>query len=120
MADLHKKNYPHSSESVELKVPIQRLDDVFKSTNLDNNIFIKIDVQGFEDEVIKGGVETFGKAKVIIVESSYQKLYENEPLFHGIYSLLQPLGFEFMGSLKQSKFHVDESFLQGDCIFIKK
>ena len=120
MADLHKKNYPHSSESVELKVPIQRLDDVFKSTNLDNNIFIKIDVQGFEDEVIKGGIETFGRAKVIIVESSYQKLYENEPLFHGIYLLLQPLGFEFMGSLKQSKFHVDESFLQGDCIFIKK
>ena len=119
MADLHKKNYPHSSNSVELNVPIVRLDDFLESTSLDNNIFIKIDVQGFEDEVIKGGIKTFDRAKVIIIESSFQKLYENEPLFHGIYSLLQPLGFEFMGCLKQSEFNLDESFLQGDCIFIK-
>lgn len=119
MEDLHKENYPHSSDSVKLKVPIFPLDDILKSTTLDDNIFIKIDVQGFEDEVIRGGMKTFGKAKVIIVESSYQKLYKDEPLFHGIYSLIQPLGFEFMGCLKQSEFKLDESYLQGDCIFVR-
>ena len=119
MSDLHKENYPHSSGSEELKVAVHRLDEVLDLSNIHSNIFIKIDVQGFEDEVIIGGMKTFDKAKVIIVESSYRKLYENEPLFHGIYSLLQPLGFEFMGCLKQSVFKVDESYLQGDCIFIK-
>ncbi len=119
MGDLHKQNYPHSSESEDLIVRIRKLDDIFSDVSLTNNIFIKMDVQGFEDEVIKGGVNIFKKAKVVVAESSFQKLYENEPLFHGIYSLLHPLGFQYVGSLKQSANKKDESFLQGDCIFIK-
>ncbi|NQU87010.1 MAG: FkbM family methyltransferase [Mariniphaga sp.] len=120
MGDLHKQNYPHSSESDDLIVRIKKLDDIFKKESLTNNIFIKMDVQGFEDEVIKGGPNIFKNAKVVVVESSYQKLYDNEPLFDGIYSLLKPLGFEFRGSLKQSVSKSDESFLQADCIFIKR
>lgn len=118
MGHLHKQNYPHSSESTDLIVDIRRLDDVVKDSDLKNNILIKMDVQGFEDEVIKGGENIFKKAKVIVVESSFQKLYENEPMFKGIYSLLQPLGFDFVGSLKQSINKEDGSFLQGDCIFL--
>lgn len=119
MGDLHKQNYPHSSESNDILVGIRRLEDIMKEEELNNDIFIKMDVQGFEDEVIKGGLSIFNKTKVIVVESSFQKLYENEPMFDGIYALLKPLGFEFRGSLKQSISSKDGSFLQGDCIFIK-
>lgn len=119
MGELHKKNYPHSSDSIDIDVRINKLDDVLNENDLSNDIFIKIDVQGFEDEVIKGGINTFRKAKVIVIESSFQQLYENEPMFSGIYALLQPLGFEFRGSLKQSINKNDDSFLQGDCIFFK-
>ena len=119
MADLHKQNYPHSSESQDVDVSINKLDDVLNESDLVDNIFIKMDVQGFEDEVIKGGAKIFQKAKVVVVESSFQKLYEDEPLFHGIYALLKPLGYDFVGSLKQSVNKEDGSFLQGDCIFIK-
>jgi FkbM family methyltransferase len=119
MGDLHKQNYPHSSKSENIIVGIRQLDDIFEGSILPENIFIKMDVQGFEDEVIKGGIKTFSNSRVIVVESSFQKLYENEPMFHGIYSLLEPLGFEYRGSLKQSVNKMDESFLQGDCIFIR-
>ena len=119
MDSLHKMNYPHSSGSKDLTVNIKRLDDVLEGEKLVDNIFIKMDVQGFEDEVIKGGNKIFSKAKVIIVEVSFEQLYKGEPLFHGLYSLLEPLGFKFAGNLKQSVNKKDGRFLQADCIFIK-
>jgi len=119
MSDLHKQNYPHSSDSKDLNVRLKKLDDIFNINDLSKNIFIKMDVQGFEDEVIKGGLNVFKLAKIIIVEISFETLYKDEPLFDGIYSLLKPLGFNFVGNLKQSVNKNDGRFLQADCIFIK-
>jgi len=119
MSDLHKKNYQHSAGSESVSVQVQTLDDVFRDIDLEDNIFIKMDVQGFEDEVIKGGSEVIKRAKVLVIECSFQKVYEGEPMFDGIYDLLVAMGFEYRGSLKQSVRKDDQSFLQADCIFIK-
>ena len=54
MSDKHKENYPHSSEHKEIEVKIKKLDDVINPELIKRNILVKIDVQGFEDEVIKG------------------------------------------------------------------
>lgn len=120
MTDLHKKNYPHSAGSETVEVDVKTLDKVFENVHLDENILIKMDVQGFEDEVIKGGIETIKKAKVLVIECSLQTTYIGEPMFHGVYSLMHPLGFEYRGSIKQSVRKDDESFLQADCVFIRK
>jgi len=118
MSNMHKRNYPHSADHEEIEVTIDTLDSILQPDSLNKNILIKMDVQGFEDEVIKGGVSIFKQAKVIIVEVSFIELYKEEPLFHGIYLLLASMGFEYKGSLKQSTDSNDESFLQADCIFI--
>jgi FkbM family methyltransferase len=118
MSTMHKRNYPHSADHKEIEVTINTLDSILQLDSLNKNILIKMDVQGFEDEVIKGGVSIFKQAKVIIVEVSFIELYKEEPLFHGIYLLLTSMGFEYKGSLKQSTDSNDESFLQADCIFI--
>jgi FkbM family methyltransferase len=120
MSDLHKKNYPHSIASETVKVDVKTLDKVFENIELKKNVFIKLDVQGFEDEVIKGGLEVINRAKVLVIECSLQQTYEGEPMFDGIYKLLRPMGFEYRGSLKQSVCKDDESFLQADCVFIRK
>jgi len=78
-----------------------------------------MDIQGFEDEVIKGGLDVFKIEKIIIVEISFETLYKDEPLFDGVYSLLKLLGFTFVGNLKQSVNKNDGRFLQADSIFIK-
>ena len=120
MSDLHKKNYPHSAGSETVSVEVKTLDKVFENIDLKKNIFIKMDVQGFEDEVIKGGLEVIKRAKVLVIECSLQQTYEGEPMFDGIYRLLRPMGFEYRGSLKQSVCKDDESFLQADCVFMKR
>ena len=120
MSALHSENYPHSARSEAIKVCVHTLDKVLQDSDLEEDILIKMDVQGFEDEVIKGGVHTIKKAKVLIVECSLQITYEEEPMFHGIYTLMHSLGFEYRGSIKQSVRKDDESFLQADCVFIRK
>ena len=115
----HKKRYPKSSINTEINVNVEKLDEVKFKSDIKNNIFIKIDVQGFEDEVIKGGISLFKKAKVIVIEVSFLDLYKNEPQFDGIYSLLSSLGFEYKGSLKQS-INKNKSYLQADCVYINK
>jgi FkbM family methyltransferase len=120
MSAMHKTNYPHSANHEEIGVTIDTLDSILKPDTLNKNILIKMDVQGFEDEVINGGIQIFRQAKIVVVECSFQELYENEPMFHGIYSLLKQLGYKYRGSLKQSTDKNDGSFLQADCLFIKE
>ena len=64
MGDKHKENYPHSSEHKEIEVKIKKLDDVINPELIKRNILVKIDVQGFEDEVIKGGLTIFERAYI--------------------------------------------------------
>ncbi len=42
------------------------------------NIFLKIDVQGFEQEVLKGAQQMLDKAKGVEMEISLVPLYENQ------------------------------------------
>jgi FkbM family methyltransferase len=115
----HKVNYPHSADSVSVTVNINKLDNILSTKDMVGNVFIKMDVQGFEDEVIRGGRKIFAAAKVVVVECSFVQLYKDEPKFHGIYSQLVDLGYEYRGSLKQSVKSNDNSYLQADAIFIK-
>jgi FkbM family methyltransferase len=119
MTDLHRTNFPHSADSESIEIPVTTLDKVLTARDLEDNILIKMDVQGYEDEVIKGGLDIIAKAKILIVECSLQTTYENEPMFHGIYGLLTGLGYQYRGSIKQTMRTDDQSFLQADCVFVR-
>ena len=99
MADLHKKAYPFTAESYIEEIMVRTLDDLVTDQGFDltPDILIKIDVQGLEDKVIKGGLNTFKKAKAVISEISFYELYEGQPLFDDIYYMLRELGFRCNG-----------------------
>lgn len=118
MGTLHKRDYPHSADSSDVEIHCKSLDSVMGSEVFDGNLLIKIDVQGFENEVIKGGHRVFQAAKIIVIEMSIQELYDGEPGFDDLYCVLKSLGFTYHGSLKQSVSKSDESFLQCDGIFV--
>ncbi len=59
------------------------------------------------------------RAKALIVEASFQPLYDSQVLFDGIYSMLNDLGFSYMGSIDQLHSPVDGSVLQCDAVFLK-
>lgn len=119
MGDKHKEHFPHTSVSTQLTVPVNRLDDLVKDLDLGSNLMIKVDVQGFEDKVLNGGLETFSKAKLLIMELSYEELYKKQPLFNDIYLPLIELGFQFHGTMAQMPDPKTGKLLDADCIFIK-
>jgi FkbM family methyltransferase len=119
MAKLHKEAFPFSSEETRETIHINTLDNVAKELDLEENILLKIDVQGYELKVIDGSKNILNKVKVIIVETSFRELYEGQPLFPEIYELLNRMGFVYSGSWGELKSPLDGATLQQDSIFIR-
>jgi FkbM family methyltransferase len=59
---------------------VRRLSDVARELNLRHPLLLKPDVQGFEDKVIIGGEDVVARAKIVIIEVSFQSLFEGGPL----------------------------------------
>jgi len=119
LADTHKINFPFAYEEVPQKVEIKRLDDMAAELEICTPMLIKIDVQGFEDKVIDGGLSVISKADVIIIEMSVEVLYEGQILFDGLYTKLKSMGFTYHGNYEQLCSPEDGRVLQMDSIFVK-
>lgn len=119
MSDLHKKLYPKSKDSVKKNIKIEKLDEVLSKETLSKNIFVKLDVQGFEDHVIRGGTHILTKASAIQVETAFVALYEGQPLFNDIYRLLSDLGFVYYGDVGRHYSSETGKLLYEESLFIK-
>jgi hypothetical protein len=120
MARLHKEAFPFSSGEILETVDVNTLDNIAQELDLEADVLLKIDVQGYEDRVIMGSQKTLTKVKVIIIETSFHELYEGQPLFADIYELLHKQGFIYSGSWGELKSPLDGTPLQQDSIFIRR
>ena len=62
----------------------------------DDRVYLKIDTQGYEKEVLLGATNTLLKASAIEVELSLVPLYKNQPLLPELWDLLNGLGFQLV------------------------
>ena len=120
MSDLHKQVYPETVAFESEEIQIRTLDQAIAGLGLTPNVLVKIDVQGYEDRVIRGGQKTLATAKAVLMEVSFRKLYEGQLLFDGLYDLLRPMGFVFSGFQGQAQDPQSGEVLFGDAIFIRK
>jgi FkbM family methyltransferase len=74
----------------EERIATRRLDDIAEVEALD---FLKIDVQGSELAVFRGGRERLSRAVAIQTEVSFVALYEGQPAFGDIDVELRQMGF---------------------------
>lgn len=72
-------------------VEILPLDSV--THDMDRISIVKIDVQGFEKQVILGGTCTLKKTDFVLIEANFQRHYEGESSFFELDALLQGYGF---------------------------
>jgi FkbM family methyltransferase len=114
-----KKTFPFASNASEIEVRISRLDDISEELKLGTSILAKIDVQGYEDKVLAGGEITLRESKIIIIETSFDTLYKEQPLFNDIYQTLVNWGFAYTGNIDQLDDPKSGKPLQCDAVFIK-
>lgn len=119
MTELHKDAFPWAAESVETRVPISTLDALSAGLDLQHDVLIKIDVQGFEDRVLIGGQATIEQARYVLIETAYQPLYEGEATFEIVYELMNSYGFRFAGNLDQVRNPGTDLPLYADALFIR-
>ena len=116
----HTTAFPGTGGTTPVMVTVDSLDHAVEPLNLQLPMLVKIDVQGFEDQVLRGGEHTIAKASVVLVETSFETLYEGQALFEGIYDRLKRSGFEFKGNFDQSYAPADGRPLQADSLFVKQ
>ncbi len=76
-------------------IPMRTLDAVWRDCMAGEMLdLLKLDVQGYEMQVLRGGEETLPKTKVLITEMSFFQEYEGQCLFHQLYEFLHCRGFE--------------------------
>jgi FkbM family methyltransferase len=119
MAKTHRTAFPHSAASQRVSVKVERLDTVAPQMMIADPLLVKIDVQGYEGHVLRGGEETIRRATLVIVETSFEVLYEGQPLFEDIHSILSHWGFTYKGPMDQLRHPQDGRPLQQDSLFVR-
>lgn len=113
--------YPFTKKKITIPVSLTTLDNWVKSlpSPLIPEILIKLDVQGYEERVIRGGQKAFIVAKACIVEVCLDNLYEDQSNFKDISLLLNDLGYHYAGNLNQS--YADSGHVTFiDAVFVRK
>jgi FkbM family methyltransferase len=98
MLPTHEKFSPLSHFIATESIHVRRLDDVFPELRKDaKHIWLKIDVQGFEDRVLSGACESMSSIQFIQIELSLRPLYKNQISYLEILGNLSSQGFELIG-----------------------
>ena len=99
----------------ESKVTLKKLDDIFE----DGAVFdlIKVDTQGSELDILKGGKNLVSKASAIILEVSYIEYNEGAPNQQETLDYMKKIGFEEKMSIGEH--YNGEQIVQKDLLFLK-
>jgi FkbM family methyltransferase len=117
----HVQIKPDSAYSASEQVEIETLDNLFDELVAPGSkVWLKIDTQGYEMNVLRGASKVLSRIHAIQVEASLKPLYEGETSAHELIGFLQSKGFEWVGiepGLFDSK---NGHLLQADLIFVQR
>lgn len=96
--------FPSMTKQRQINVPIRRLDDVLAEVgrNVDVNTLVKLDVQGFEEHVMRGAEQTLAAAGAVLTEVSIAPLYEGQAEFFALCRLAEAAGLRYAGNYSQN------------------
>jgi FkbM family methyltransferase len=77
----------------EVPIRIERLDDWVDRHQLPAPDLIKLDVQGYELEVLRGAEELLARTGAVLLEASFQNFYQGQCRFDELVSWLAGFGF---------------------------
>jgi FkbM family methyltransferase len=95
------------------------LDDVLRERKITKAMFLKLDVQGYELEVLKGAKQALKNSEVVLLEVSFVLYNQSAPLFHEVVEFMKDRGF-LMYDICPLQRWADNTLLQADVFFVKK
>lgn len=120
MLPAHSQADSNSSFIAEEDTKLCRLDDLKDAyLNDSHKLFIKIDTQGYEWQVLEGAGQCLKRASGVLCELSLVPLYENQKLWRDVLERLESYGFSLWAIQPGFTSPVTGQSLQFDAIFIR-
>jgi FkbM family methyltransferase len=116
MSDLHVRSAPDSRAEGTAEVAISRLDDVLVAEN-GGRIFLKVDVQGGERQVINGARDIIQHVELLQLEISLRMLYDGQVTWRNLVDDVEDIGFTLVGIVPGFSDQESGEMLQFDGIF---
>jgi FkbM family methyltransferase len=111
--------YPGTEEKETRLVQVKPLGAVIAKSDIEQPALLKIDVQGFESEVLKGCKSLLPCFTYVYVECSFIQLYAGQAVAHEIISFLEKKGFDLSGIYNLS-YDKKGVAVQGDFLFARR
>jgi FkbM family methyltransferase len=108
--------FPGTEESHVEKIKVAPLDFFLTDLDITTPALLKIDVQGYEIETLKGCESLLSKFNIIYVECSFIELYQGQALAYQVIDWLKERNFLLSG-LSSLVFDDKGQSIQGDFIF---
>jgi FkbM family methyltransferase len=101
------------------EIEVVRLSDVLVEPDIKAPAILKIDVQGFEGEVLKGCESLLGRFDWIYCEVSFVELYKGQALASEILEWLRQRGFYLTGAETDAEMRRYGRSVQADLLFAR-
>ena len=110
----------HDTGAKKKTITSKSLDTVLNDSNFQTPDFIKLDTQGYELEILKGGNSALTFAKVVLMEVSFIDIYKNGPLVLDVLNFMDKHNFQTYDICSILRRPLDKALFQSDLLFIKK
>lgn len=110
--------FPGAVEKETRQVEVYPLSQLIEPASIPSASLLKIDVQGYEFEVLQGCEDILQKFSHLYIECSFVQLYEGQPLAHEIIAWLESRNF-ILSSIHNLYYAKDGMAIQGDFLFSK-
>jgi FkbM family methyltransferase len=120
LGEVHSAAFPFAREEDKVQVEVKTLDSLVGQMNLEPITLLKVDVQGFEAQVIRGATQSLKAIDFVIIEASFQPMYIGEMTFVDLANLMVAQGFEFVGPLDWLSHPESGDVLQIDALFRRR
>ena len=109
--------YPGTEKNGSIHVPVAPLPDFVAAESLTGTTLLKIDVQGFELEVLKSALPILPRLTAIYVEVSFVRFYLGQALAWQVIDFLHANGFKITGFYNHNYDHRSGIVVQSDMLF---
>jgi FkbM family methyltransferase len=121
MNNVHQIAAPESIYIGKARTDVITLDSIFDSYRKNKEkTFLKIDVQGFESEVLKGLTLNLKNVFGVEIEMSVVPLYDNQELYNYFFSFFEQNGFALWSLVPIFRKDDTGELLQFDAVFVRK